>query len=256
MTPFARGRRAAAPQCGAALRHQHRRDTMTSTRPAPPRWPTSFASSRRSSRSCAPRSTRWRERFDAARDARHRLHQLGERGGAALHGARPRGLRGHRVRDAGRRIPSRAASTPPATAASSGRCASSPASARRARRTSATSSCSRTGRPGSRVAFDFPTLMGYDSDHPRSEGEVGKCGVAISSLADMETLFDGIPLDQVSTSMTINGPAIILFCFYVAAAEKQGVPLETAARARSRTTSSRSTWRSTPGASRSSRRCA
>jgi methylmalonyl-CoA mutase N-terminal domain/subunit len=80
------------------------------------------------------------------------------------------------------------------------------------------------GQTGLSVAFDFPTLMGYDSDHPRSEGEVGKCGVAISSLADMETLFDGIPMDQVSTSMTINGPAIILFCFYVAAAEKQGVP--------------------------------
>ena len=81
------------------------------------------------------------------------------------------------------------------------------------------------GQTGLSVAFDFPTLMGYDSDHPRSEGEVGKCGVAIASLADMETLFDGIPLDQVSTSMTINGPAAILFCFYVAAAEKQGVPI-------------------------------
>jgi len=79
------------------------------------------------------------------------------------------------------------------------------------------------GQTGLSVAFDFPTLMGYDSDHPRAEGEVGKCGVAISSLADMETLFDGIPLGQVSTSMTINGPAPILFCFYVAAAEKQGV---------------------------------
>lgn len=67
--------------------------------------------------------------------------------------------------------------------------------------------------------------MGYDSDHPRSEGEVGKCGVAISSLADMETLFEGIPLDQVSTSMTINGPAAILWCFYIAAAEKQGVDI-------------------------------
>src|SRR3989441_4394219 len=77
---------------------------------------------------------------------------------------------------------------------------------------------------GLSVAFDFPTLMGYDSDHPRAEGEVGKCGVAISSLADMEDLFRGIPLDQVSTSMTINGPAAILFCFYVAAAERQGVP--------------------------------
>lgn len=81
----------------------------------------------------------------------------------------------------------------------------------------------KNGQTGLSVAFDFPTLMGYDGDHPRSLGEVGVCGVAISSLADMETLFDGIPLDQVSVSMTINGPAIILFCFYVAAAEKQGV---------------------------------
>ncbi|TVR62400.1 MAG: methylmalonyl-CoA mutase [Gemmatimonadales bacterium] len=84
----------------------------------------------------------------------------------------------------------------------------------------------RNGQTGLSVAFDFPTLMGYDSDHPRSLGEVGVCGVAISSLADMETLFDGIPLDRVSVSMTINGPAIILFCFYVAAAEKQGVSPE------------------------------
>ena len=65
--------------------------------------------------------------------------------------------------------------------------------------------------------------MGYDSDHERSLGEVGVCGVAVSSLADMERLFEDIPLDRVSVSMTINGPAIILFCFYVAAAEKQGV---------------------------------
>jgi len=79
------------------------------------------------------------------------------------------------------------------------------------------------GQTGLSTAFDFPTLMGYDSDHPRSEGEVGKTGVAISSLADMEVLFDGIPLDQVSTSMTINGPAIIIWAFYIAAAEKQGV---------------------------------
>lgn len=80
------------------------------------------------------------------------------------------------------------------------------------------------GQTGLSTAFDFPTLMGYDSDHPRSEGEVGKTGVAISSMADMELLFDGIPMDQVSTSMTINGPAIILWAFYIAAAEKQGVP--------------------------------
>jgi methylmalonyl-CoA mutase, N-terminal domain len=82
------------------------------------------------------------------------------------------------------------------------------------------------GQTGLSVAFDFPTLMGYDSDHPRSLGEVGKCGVAISSLADMETLFDGIPLDRVSVSKTINGPAIILWAFYLVAAEKQGVSFE------------------------------
>jgi methylmalonyl-CoA mutase, N-terminal domain len=84
------------------------------------------------------------------------------------------------------------------------------------------------GQTGLSVAFDFPTLMGYDSDHSRSLGEVGKCGVAISSLDDMETLFGGIPLDRVSVSMTINGPAIILFCFFMATAEKQGVPFEKA----------------------------
>lgn len=80
------------------------------------------------------------------------------------------------------------------------------------------------GQTGLSVAFDFPTLMGYDSDHPRSLGEVGKCGVAVSSLEDMEILFRGIPLDKVSVSMTINGPAAILFCFFMATAEKQGVP--------------------------------
>ncbi|MGI9628875.1 MAG: acyl-CoA mutase large subunit family protein, partial [Longimicrobiales bacterium] len=79
------------------------------------------------------------------------------------------------------------------------------------------------GQTGLSVAFDFPTLMGFDSDHPRSLGEVGVCGVAISCLSDMERLFEGIPLDKVSVSMTINGPAIILFCFYVAAAERQGI---------------------------------
>ena len=81
------------------------------------------------------------------------------------------------------------------------------------------------GQTGLSIAFDFPTLMGYDSDHPRAEGEVGKCGVAISSLADMETLYDGIPIAEISTSMTINGPAAMLYCFYVAAAERQGVDI-------------------------------
>src|SRR5512141_318711 len=79
------------------------------------------------------------------------------------------------------------------------------------------------GSDGLSVAFDLPTLMGRDPDHPLSEGEVGKCGVAISSLADMETLFAGIPLDQVSTSMTINSPAAVLLAFYVLVGEQQGV---------------------------------
>jgi methylmalonyl-CoA mutase N-terminal domain/subunit len=82
------------------------------------------------------------------------------------------------------------------------------------------------GQTGLSVAFDFPTLYGRDSDDPMSHGEVGKCGVAISSLADMERLFEGIPLDRVSTSMTINGPAAILWAFYIVTAEKQGVPSE------------------------------
>ena len=79
------------------------------------------------------------------------------------------------------------------------------------------------GGHGLSVAFDLPTLMGRDPDHALSLGEVGKCGVAISSLQDMETLFAGIPLDQVSTSMTINSPAAMLLAFYVIVAEKQGV---------------------------------
>ena len=79
------------------------------------------------------------------------------------------------------------------------------------------------GQTGLSVAFDLPTQIGYDSDHPQSRGEVGKVGVPICSLADMETLFDGIPLDQVSTSMTINATAPVLLCLYLAAAKRQGV---------------------------------
>jgi methylmalonyl-CoA mutase N-terminal domain/subunit len=78
------------------------------------------------------------------------------------------------------------------------------------------------GQTGLSTAFDLPTLMGYDSDHPLSEGEVGKCGVAISSLADMEVLFDQIPLADVTTSMTINSPAAVIWAMYLAVAEKQG----------------------------------
>jgi methylmalonyl-CoA mutase N-terminal domain/subunit len=80
------------------------------------------------------------------------------------------------------------------------------------------------GQTGLSTAFDMPTLMGYDSDHPKSLGEVGREGVAVDSLEDMELLFGGIPLDKVSTSMTINGPAAMLLGFYVCVADEQGVP--------------------------------
>ena len=82
------------------------------------------------------------------------------------------------------------------------------------------------GQTGLSTAFDMPTLYGYDTDDGPAEGEFGKCGVAVSSLADMEILFDGIPLDQVTTSMTINAPAAIIWAMYIVAAEKQGIPQE------------------------------
>ena len=78
------------------------------------------------------------------------------------------------------------------------------------------------GGSGLSIAYDLPTLMGYDSDDPQSEGEVGKCGVAVDSLEDMETLFDGIPLDSITVSMTINSPASVLWAMYLVVAEKQG----------------------------------
>ncbi|MRI86647.1 methylmalonyl-CoA mutase [Aggregicoccus sp. 17bor-14] len=82
------------------------------------------------------------------------------------------------------------------------------------------------GMTGLSTAFDMPALMGYDADHPMSRGEVGKEGVAISSLKDFEVLFDGIPLEKVSTSMTINASAVVALCMYIAVGEKQGVPME------------------------------
>ncbi len=82
----------------------------------------------------------------------------------------------------------------------------------------------KNGQTGLSVAFDMPTLMGQDSDAPTSSGEVGHCGVAVDSLADMEALFDGIPLGEITTSMTINSPAAILLAMYLVVAEKQGVP--------------------------------
>ncbi len=81
----------------------------------------------------------------------------------------------------------------------------------------------RSGGTGLSVAYDMPTLMGRDSDDPRSLGEVGHCGVAVDSIADMQTLFDGIPLGDITTSMTISGPAVVLFAMYLVAAERQGV---------------------------------
>ena len=110
------------------------------------------------------------------------------------------------------------------------------------------------GQTGLSTAFDMPSLMGYDSDHPRSEGEVGREGVAVDTVLDMETLFDGIPLDEVTVSMTINAPAAIMLAFYVVAAERQGSDPSGSA-ARSRPTSSRSTSPRRSGASRSTRRC-
>ena len=144
---------------------------------------------------------------------------------------------------------------PTGTAASSGPCASSPASARRRTPTSASSTCSRQGQTGLSVAFDLPTLYGYDSDHPMSKGEVGKCGVTIDTLADMEMLFDGIPLGEVTDSMTINSTAPILLAMYLAVAEKQGVDVERRSPARCRTTSSRSTSRRRSTSSRRALRC-
>ncbi|MSQ07616.1 MAG: methylmalonyl-CoA mutase [Dehalococcoidia bacterium] len=82
------------------------------------------------------------------------------------------------------------------------------------------------GQTGLSVAFDLPTQIGYDSDHPQAQGEVGKVGVPVCTLEDMQVLLDGIPLDQVSTSMTINATASVLLCFYIAAARQQGVGLE------------------------------
>ncbi|MBV9169502.1 MAG: hypothetical protein JOZ81_05395, partial [Chloroflexi bacterium] len=82
------------------------------------------------------------------------------------------------------------------------------------------------GNAGVSVAFDMPTLYGYDTDDPKAEGEFGTCGVAVSSLADMEILFDGIPLDEITTSMTINSPAPMIWAMYLVNAEKRGIPLD------------------------------
>ena len=110
------------------------------------------------------------------------------------------------------------------------------------------------GQTGLSTAFDLPTLMGLDSDNPRSAGEVGRLGVAMDTLDDMLALFDGIDLEKVSVSMTINAPAIVIMAFYLAAAQDRGFDWQSSA-ARFRTTSSRSSMLRTSSCSRRSRAC-
>ena len=156
------------------------------------------------------------------RDGRggRRAERIRDRAEAGLHGRRTR-----RIRSSSRASTrSRAARTGTCIAAGRGRSASTRASRRRRSRTRATATCSSAGQTGLSVAFDLPTQLGYDSDDPRALGEVGRTGVAIDSLADMEILLDGIPLGEVSTSMTINAPASLLLLLYELVAEEQGVP--------------------------------
>ena len=112
------------------------------------------------------------------------------------------------------------------------------------------------GGQGVSVAFDLATHRGYDSDHPRVTGDVGKAGVAIDSVEDMKILFDGIPLDKMSVSMTMNGAVLPVLAGYIVAAEEQGVAPGQAQRARSRTTSSKSSWCATPTSIRPNPPCA
>ena len=111
------------------------------------------------------------------------------------------------------------------------------------------------GQTGLSVAFDLPTQTGYDPDDELARGEVGKVGVPVSHLGDMRTLFDGIPLAEANTSMTINAPAMWLLALYVAVAEEQGADRAPRWPAPRRTTSSRSTCRAAPTSSRRRRAC-
>ena len=111
------------------------------------------------------------------------------------------------------------------------------------------------GQTGLSVAFDLPTQTGYDSDHPLAGGEVGKVGVPITSISDMATLFDGIPLEQMNTSMTINATAPWLLALYIAVGPAAGRRRQRSCRARSRTTSSRNICRAGPTSTRPSPRC-
>ena len=111
------------------------------------------------------------------------------------------------------------------------------------------------GQTGLSIAFDMPTLLGYDHDDEMSYGEFGKCGVAVDTLADMDLLLDDLPLDQITTSMTINSPAPVIWAMYIASAEKRGIDRSKLG-GTLQTTSSRNTSRKTSSASRPARRCA
>ena len=111
------------------------------------------------------------------------------------------------------------------------------------------------GQTGLSVAFDLPTQTGYDADHELARGEVGKVGVPVAHKGDMHALMDGIPLDRMNTSMTINATAAWLLALYMVVAEENGIDARGAGRARPRTTSSRSTSRAGPTRSRPARRC-
>ena len=166
---------------------------------------------------------------DDSRNARQISHLVRHSAEGVLHARRRAG----RLRtDLGSRANtrSRAASTRRCIAGGCGRCASTPVTPAPKNRTRATASCWSRGRAGLSVAFDLPTQIGYDADDPMALGEVGKVGVSISSLRDMERLFEGIPLDKVSTSMTINAPAAVLLAMYIAVGKRQGVEPSQAAR--------------------------
>ena len=111
------------------------------------------------------------------------------------------------------------------------------------------------GQTGLSVAFDLPTQTGYDPDAELARGEVGKVGVPVSHIGDVRALFDGIPMEQMNTSMTINAPAMYLLALYLAVAEEHGADFAQAVAARRRTTSSRSTCRAARTSSRRRRRC-
>ena len=145
---------------------------------------------------------------------------------------------------------------PRAPRRSRGRSVSTPVSRPPRSPTPSTAVTSPPARRACPVAFDLATHRGYDADHPRVVGDVGKAGVSICSVEDMKVLFNGIPLDKMSVSMTMNGAVLPILAFYIVAGLEQGCTLDQLARVRSRTTSSRSSWCATPISIHPSSRCA